>query len=84
MLVQKVYCIDNKSDQLLLDAGAFIAGPLSILWHNNGLFGLIPQERIRNDLIYLADLEKIEGAGSIEKTAIIYSWDDIITVKKLL
>lgn len=84
MLIQKIYCIDNKSDHLILDTGAFTAGPLPILWHNNGLFGLIPQERVRNDLIHLSDLKKVGDIGSIEKTAIIYSWDDIVTVKKLL
>jgi len=88
MLIEKFYCVNSMSDHLLIDVFEFIDGPLSILWHNNGLFGLIPAERVRNDLNNLADLKKVNNLQQLSlqysgEETITYHWDDIVTVKKL-
>jgi len=82
MYIEKTYCVNSNSHHLLIDISEFTDGPLSILWYNNGLYGLIPVERVENDLNNLADLKKNEGSSDIE--GIIYVWDDVVRVKKLL
>jgi len=82
MLIEKFYCVNNMAGRLLLRPDDFYDGPLSILWHNNGLFGLIQAERVRNDLNSFNDLKKTKDHSDIE--GIIYTWDDTIRVKKLI
>ena len=82
MLVEKFYCINSMADHLLLRPNDFYDGPLSILWHNNGMFGLIQTERVRNDLQHYQDLKKAKLATEGVYT-LVYVWNDTIKVKKL-
>lgn len=81
MLTEKFYCVNSAADHLLLDADEFIDGPLPILWHNNGLIGLISVEKVKNDLEHFHDLKQTELDKDI--IGLVYAWDDTIRVKKL-
>lgn len=80
MHIEKIYYVTSISDQLLIEVEEFTDGPLSILWYNNGLYGLILIGRVENDLNILKDLKKIQGNSDIK--SIVYVWDDTIRVKK--
>jgi len=63
-------CISPETEKrLVVEARA-------ILWCNDGLFGLIPVERVMNEVI----LRNEKSGAGIEPTPLVFYWSDVAVI----
>lgn len=78
--VKKFYYLTYKESKFSLPLSIFNNGPLPILWHNQGLYNLIPVEIVADAIRCL----EIKGVSKppypVETARMTFTWDQTIEV----
>lgn len=73
--VKKFYYLTWKKSEFSLTLNIFNHGPLPILWHNQGLYGLIPVEVVANAIQYLKTKKVSTPPYPVNAARVEFHWD---------
>lgn len=81
MKTNKFSCVVLHKDELKVSLSMLFndSGILPIIWMNNGLYGLLTKEKVRNALQYLENDRKLRPMNSHPVTWIFY-WDEVLLI----
>jgi len=66
--------VETFTTRRMLALYADLTEPAIVLWNNDGLIGMIPIERVQNDLKQREDMKR---AGRPVPARLVYHWGDV-------
>jgi len=79
---KEFYYVNCEEPFFIIKLDMFTSGPLPILWHNQGLYGLISLEWVANAIRYLKDSNKSSDLFWIQTQSINPIIGDQLTNKQ--
>jgi len=71
--IKRFYYAEHKGATLPVNEGLNL-GPMPLIWSNDGLYGLIPKDKVANIISILEDFEKLPVVA--QKKIGIIQWDE--------
>lgn len=76
IILKRYYYAESTGKFLKVTLKELCLGPMPLIWFNNGLYGIICREKIKNMIEMIQDWEKSSTIESI-KAADIFWWDEV-------
>lgn len=78
MKINKFFCVVLHKDELKVSFSMLFndSGVLPIIWMNNGLYGLLTREKVKNTLQYLENNKKLQPTNIYPSWT--FYWDEVL------